>query len=74
MPKIHHGLSPLQTSVEEFDVKSKDGRRVALVDTPGFSSTKQSDHEILSDIIKFLESRPVFDVQLALHLPANTMI
>ena len=36
---------------EEFEVE---GRRVVLVDTPGFDNTKMSDPEVLKTVAVFL--------------------
>ncbi|KAF5322730.1 hypothetical protein D9619_000412 [Psilocybe cf. subviscida] len=58
-PAIHHGLASSQAPVEEFEVKSKDGQTVLLVDTPGFNDTEKSDRVVLDDIMRFLKSRPV---------------
>ena len=58
-PAIHKGLTSSQAPVEEFEVESKDGRTVSLVDTPGFNDTERSDRMILDEIIRFLKSRSV---------------
>ena len=50
---------------EEFEVE---GRRVVLVDTPGFDNTKMSDPEVLKTVAAFLGELYV-ETSISDHLP-----
>ncbi|KAF5322152.1 hypothetical protein D9619_000388 [Psilocybe cf. subviscida] len=56
-PNVGHTLQPGTTSVMGYEVERTPslGRRVILVDTPGFNDPDRSDSQILKDIIIWLE-------------------
>ena len=48
------GLEPCTADVQLSDEFNLDGRRVILIDTPGFDDTSMSDTEVLQIIAAFL--------------------
>lgn len=48
--QVGHDLSSCSSGVNFFALEYQQGRRLFLVDTPGFSDTYQSDGEVLKDI------------------------
>lgn len=48
------GLESSTTEVQLTDEFTVDGRRVSLVDTPGFDDTSKSDADIMKIIVAFL--------------------
>jgi predicted GTPase len=51
-------LESCTSEIEEVTVKIN-GKKVALIDTPGFDDTNKSDTEILTLITNYLESKCV---------------
>ncbi|KAF9781351.1 P-loop containing nucleoside triphosphate hydrolase protein [Thelephora terrestris] len=51
---VGKGLRSCTNSVQVAGAFNLDGRRVVLIDTPGFNDTTQSDTEILRTIVAFL--------------------
>ena len=58
------GLEPCTTEVQLSDEFTLDGRRVVLIDTPGFDDTPRSETEILQMIAAFLATT---QVHIAIH-------
>lgn len=58
-PTVGHFLGPGTNTVEGYEVEdtcfNSAGRRVILVDTPGFNDPDRSDSQILKDIINWME-------------------
>ena len=52
--KVGEALDSCTSSVQESGEFILDGRRVVLVDTPGFDDTYQSDTDVLKSIAAFL--------------------
>ena len=52
---VGNGLRSCTDSVQTVDF-DLDGRRVVLIDTPGFDDTTMSDTDVLNMIAAFLES------------------
>lgn len=51
--KIGHNLQSCTSEVAVYPVQIK-GRRVALIDTPGFDDTHRTDTEVLEEVAKYL--------------------
>ena len=54
--EVGRGLKSCTNTVQMAEAVNIDGRRVVLIDTPGFNDTTKSDTEILRTIIAFLEA------------------
>jgi len=52
--KVGEELDSCTSSVQETEEFILDGRRVVLVDTPGFDDSVQSDTDVLKSIAAFL--------------------
>jgi len=52
--KVGEDLESCTSSVQESGEFLLDGRRVVLIDTPGFDDTYQSDTDVLKSIAAFL--------------------
>jgi predicted GTPase len=52
--KVGEDLKSCTSDVQESDVFILDGRRVVLIDTPGFDDTNKSDTDVLRSIAAFL--------------------
>ena len=52
--QVGHDLESCTVEVQLADVFTVDGRRVILIDTPGFDDTSMSDMDILRLIAAFL--------------------
>ena len=52
--EVGKGLQSCTNAVQMVEAFDLDGRRVVLIDTPGFNDTTQSDTEILRMIVAFL--------------------
>ena len=52
--RVGTGLEPCTTEIQLSDELALDGRRVVLIDTPGFNDTSKSDTDILEMITAFL--------------------
>lgn len=48
-----------------------DGRRVKLIDTPGFDDSDRSDAEIFNQIAEFLSSMSVYYLRSCLYTSDN---
>jgi predicted GTPase len=56
--KIGHGVGSQTTEIGVYSYSARDGRRVALVDTPGFDdSNERTDGDILDEIASYLKSK-----------------
>ena len=53
--RVGEGLESCTDDVHVSQVFDLDGRRVTLLDTPGFDDTNKSDTDILAVITAFLE-------------------
>lgn len=53
---ISAGLESCTSTVQGGDAFDLDGRRVVLVDTPGFDDTSRSDTDVLNTIALFLST------------------
>jgi predicted GTPase len=55
--KIGHGVSSQTAEIGVYSYSTPDGRRVTLVDTPGFDdSNGKTDGEVLGGIANFLKA------------------
>ena len=52
--KVGEGLDSCTFGVQETEEFILDGRRIVLVDTPGFDDSVQSDTDVLKSIAAFL--------------------
>ena len=52
--EVGKGLQSCTNAVQAAETFDLDGRRVVLIDTPGFNDTTQSDTEVLRVIVAFL--------------------
>ena len=53
--EVGHSHEPCTTNTQSTEVFEVDGRRVVLIDTPGFDDTNETDTEALKSIAGFLE-------------------
>jgi predicted GTPase len=54
--KLGHGVGSQTTEIGVYTYSAPDGRRVALVDTPGFDdSNGRTDSDILDEIASYLQ-------------------
>lgn len=53
---VSGGLRSCTNAVQVAEAFNLDGRRVSLIDTPGFDDTTQSDADVLRTIAAFLEA------------------
>lgn len=54
--EVGKGLQSCTNAVQMAEAFDLDGRRVVLIDTPGFNDTTQSDTEVLRVIVAFLQA------------------
>lgn len=54
--RVGNGLRSCTSEIDVTDAFDLDGRRVVLIDTPGFDDTQLSDTEVLQMIAAFLET------------------
>jgi len=52
--KVGDALKSCTSEIQESEEFILDGRRVVLIDTPGFDDTHQSDTDVLKSIAAFL--------------------
>jgi len=64
--RISSGLRSCTDMVEVTHPFELDGRRITLIDTPGFDDTTKSDTDILRMITLYLASSYVFQVLLSM--------
>ena len=53
---VGHSLESCTDTIQESEEFELDGRRVVLIDTPGFDDTNITDTEVLNSIAAFLEN------------------
>ncbi|GIZ37350.1 hypothetical protein CKM354_000080000 [Cercospora kikuchii] len=51
---VGHGLTSCTTAVEMHILERENGRKIFLIDTPGFDDTNRPDIEVLKDVAFFL--------------------
>ena len=52
--KVGEDLGSCTSEIQESNEFNLDGRRVVLIDTPGFDDTHKSDTDVLKSIAEFL--------------------
>ncbi|ORX97297.1 P-loop containing nucleoside triphosphate hydrolase protein [Clohesyomyces aquaticus] len=62
--QIGHGLEPCTQDVHVVPCTLPDGKRIYLVDTPGFDDTYRSDTEILREVANWLNTAYKMEIKL----------